>query len=110
MSAFFTLLSFLSVKTKQNNLNKQVCPKMVRKLDRYQKMWFSLYDNYRSIYRTVYLGRTCLIITGPKKFCFNNSYKTNVRPTLEIEYDQVRNESSLWMLPICLVTDIYRFS
>jgi hypothetical protein len=57
---FFTLPWFLLVKLWENKLEKKSFPRMVRCWTEYGFFGIGWYENYRSIYRTVYLDRSCL--------------------------------------------------
>jgi hypothetical protein len=43
-------------------LDEKFCPKTVRELDRYEILGIWQYKNYHSIYLTVYLYRSCLVL------------------------------------------------
>jgi hypothetical protein len=59
----FTVPQFSSGNLWEKNLDKKFCPKTVRELDRYEILGIWQYENYHSIYCTVYLDRSCLIGT-----------------------------------------------
>jgi hypothetical protein len=59
---FFTLPWFSLVKLWENKLHKKSFPRTVRDWRQYKILGIWRYENYRSIYHTVYLDRSCLIV------------------------------------------------
>ncbi len=46
----------------EKKLDVKFCPKTVRELDRYEILGIWQYENYHSVYCTVYLDRYCLVL------------------------------------------------